>query len=637
MLMDKLRDGAQGRVAKIIFWIIICSFALAGIGSYLNRPATTDPVKVDGEEISARTLQESFQNARENLRAQYGNSANKLMDDPKYVAQLKHSVLTQLINQTLLNHKATKSGFFVSDDQVKQAIRAMPDFQVNNQFDNDRFISLLSRVGYTPESFAASVRQDLVRGIWLDGMVDTDFVLPHELTQVRNLYLQTRSVKLYTVGAADLLPSIKVTDDEAKAYYQAHNDQFMQPEMVKLNYVVLDASQLGKDIKPTDAELKEYYDQHMDSFTQKARIHVAHILINDKDDQKAKAKAEAILAELKKGGDFAAIAKKESADTLSARDGGTLDWFEKGVQDPAFEKAAFALDKPGELSGVVKSSFGYHIIKLIEKQDAKQLPFDQVKATVETKYVEEKAKDQFSDLQQKMSDTGFENPDSLDEVASKLHLTVQHTDFVSAEQMPAPLNVQAVQTAAFDAKLRDQNTNSDVLTISDSQVAMLHILDYKPKTVKPFDLVKTEAVDHVKLEKAGQMAKQQADEIGKKLAAGQPVDDLVKQYHAKVTEKADMTRFSGDLGMEMLHSIFRMPKEAKPVSTTVYADPQGDATLIQLEKVGITTDKSTLNMAEGLKQQLAKLNHDNAQSVLLEYLRQKADIKYTEDNVKEMQ
>lgn len=637
MLMDKLRDGAQGRVAKIIFWIIILSFSLAGIGSYLNRPTTTDPVKVDGEEISSRTLQESYQNARENLRNQYGPAASKLMDNPQYVAQLKMSVLNQLINQTLLNHKATKSGIYVSDDQVKQAILQMPEFQVKNQFNNDRFQAILGRVGYTPDSFAASVRQDLTRELMLDGLLNTDFVLPQELQRVQDLYLQTRSVKMYTINAAALLPSIKVTDDEAKTYYQAHSDQFMQPEMVKLNYVVLDADKLAKGIQPTDVQLETYYKEHADSFTQKARIKVAHILIKDADDAKAKAKAESILAQLQKGADFADLAKKNSADTLSARQGGVLDWFEKGVMDPAFEQAAFSLTKPAQLSGVVKSAFGYHIIKLIDKQEAKSLPFEQVKASVKDKYVQEQAKNKFADLQQKLSDSGFENPDSLDVVSQDLSLPVGKTDFISAEQFPAELNAQSVKDAAFNAKLRDENTNSDVLTISDSKVTMIHVLDYKPTTVKPFDSVKSEAADHVKLKKASELAKQQAAEIQAKLVAGQPADDLIAKYQAKVQDKADLTRFSGDLAPDVLKLVFQMPKDQKPVSTSVYSDPQGDASLIQLMHVGLSTDKQAVDMAQGLKPQLNKLNHDNAQAVLLEHLRQNADIKYTEENEKEMQ
>ena len=157
MLMDKLRDGAQSKIAKIIFWLIILSFALAGVGSYLNRPASNDPAVVDDEVISAQTLEQSYQNERSRMQAQYGEAASKLLGNPQYLAQLKKSVLERLVNQALLNHQATKAGIRLGDEQIKDVIRQMPEFQTDNKFDNKKFIAALSRVGYTPESFANSM------------------------------------------------------------------------------------------------------------------------------------------------------------------------------------------------------------------------------------------------------------------------------------------------------------------------------------------------------------------------------------------------------------------------------------------------------------------------------------------------
>jgi len=629
MLMDKLRDGAQSKIAKIIFWLIILSFALAGVGSYLNRPASNDPAVVDDEVISAQTLEQSYQNERSRMQAQYGEAASKLLGNPQYLAQLKKSVLERLVNQVLLNHQATKAGIRLGDEQIKDVIRQMPEFQTDNKFDNKKFIAALSRVGYTPESFANSMRQDLARQFWLDGVLTTDFVLPSEIQTLESLYQQKRDVKIITVSANAFSKQVSITDQDIDSYYKAHSNEFMQPEQVKLNYVVLDTKEMAKNIKPSDSELKNYYQQNATQFAQPARRKVAHILISDKDEKVAEKKANTLLEKLKAGADFAELAKTESADTLSARQGGQLDWFEQGVMDPAFEKAAFALSQKNELSGVVKSAFGYHVIKLLDKQDAIATPYEQVQKVVQQKYIDDKVKELFAEEQQKLSDSGFENPDSLDAVAENLKLTLQKTEFVSAQQLPAAINVPAVQEQAFAEKLRDENTNSEVIAVSDSVAVMLHVMDYKPSSVKPLAEVKEQVVAKLQIEKAAEKAHAEALAIQNKVSMGQSVDDLVAKLNAKVEEKKAVSRFGGDIPASLAQAVFKLAKPAdKAVSAGFYADDQGNQSVLILEKVYTTEDTKESQLKQGLSQQLLKLKQEEAYGALIEHLRAKADIKY---------
>ncbi|WP_320152501.1 SurA N-terminal domain-containing protein [uncultured Tolumonas sp.] len=629
MLMDKLRDGAQGRIAKIIFWLIILSFALAGVGSYLNRPASNDPAVVDDEVISAQTLEKNYQNERANMQAQYGEAASQLLDNPQYLAQLKKSVLDKLINQALLNHKALKAGIRLSNEQVKDAIRQMPEFQVDNKFSNEKFITTLSRVGYTPESFGNSMRQDLARQFWLDGVLTTEFTLPAEVTQLEALYQQKRDVKMITVPADAFLQQVNVSDDEINEFYKTHSKDFMQSEQVKLNYVLLSAAELAKSIQPTDSDLKAYYQQHTDLFTEPERCKVAHILITNKDDKAAQNKVNEVLAKLKSGSDFAQLAKTESADTLSARQGGELDWFEKGVMDPAFEKAAFALNQKNELSAVVKSAFGYHIIKLLDKQDATVLPYDKAQQVIRQKFVDEKSRELYAEQQQKLSDLGFENPDSLDSVAETLKLPLQKTDFITSKQLPAAINVPAVVTQAFAEKLRDENTNSEVITVSDSAVMMLHVVDYKPSAVKPLADVKALVIAKLQSVKAAEKARDAALTLLEKVKAGQPVDDLVAKLNAKVEEKVGLTRFAGNSPAQLSQAVFKLAKPAdKTISADLYADEQGNQSVLILQKITAAPESKDTQLQQGLSQQLVKLRQEQLYGALIELLRQKASIKY---------
>jgi len=629
MLMDKLRDGAQGRIAKTIFWLIILSFALAGVGSYINRPASNDPAVVDDEVISAQTLEQSYQNERARMQAQYGEAAAQLLGNHQYLTQLKKSVLDKLVNQALLNHKALKAGIHLSNEQVKDSIRQMPEFQTNNKFDNEKFITTLSRVGYTPETFANSLRQDLARQFWLDGVLTTEFALPDEVTKLEALYQQQRDVKMITIPVDAFRKQITITDQEINDFYKAHSNEFMQSEQVKLNYVLLNSAELAKSIQLTDNDLKAYYQQHSDQFTEPARLKVSHILITDKDDKIAQQKVNELLAKLKSGSDFAQLAKTESADTLSARQGGELDWFEKGVMDPAFEKAAFALNQKNQLSDVVKSAFGYHIIKLLDRQDAVVTSFDKVQQVVRQKLVDDKSRELFAEQQQKLSDLGFENPDSLDSVAEGLKLPLQKTDFITAKQLPADINVPAVAAQAFAEKLRDENANSEVITISDSAVVMLHVVDYKPSEVKPLAEVKEQVIAKLQSEKAAEKAKEEATALLAKVKSNQSFDDLITKLNAKVTEKKGLNRFAADVPPQLSQAVFKLAKPVdNAVSADLYSDEQGNQSVLILQKVIAASEAKDTQLQEGLSQQLMKLRQEQLYGALIEQLRLKADIKY---------
>lgn len=626
MLMDTLRDGAQSRVAKVIFSLIIVSFGLAGVGSYLNRPSSNDPAEVDGEKITAQELERNYQNERNSIQNQYGEAASQLFENPQYLEQLKRSVLDRLINQALIEHKIQKSGIRLNDEQVKDAIRTLPEFQTNGAFDNQKFLAILGRVGYTPEAFANSMRADLAKQLWVDNVVKSEFLLSEEKTDLANLYNQVRDITLYRLPASQFQSTVKYTDADLQKYYQSHEQLFKHPELVKLNYVVLNASELESTVQPTEQELKAYYDSHQDSFAAPAKIKVAHILISGKDDAVNKAKAESLLADIQKGADFATLAKKDSADTLSAKNGGELDWFEKGVMDPAFEKAAFALQSKGALSGVVKSSFGYHVIKLLDKQDAKAKAFDDVKETVKQKLVKDKAREMFADLQQKMSDTGFENPDALDTVAEAIHSKIKTTDFIASNQLPEEINAPAVKTAAFQQKLRDENTNSEVLSVSDSSVVMLHVADYKPAAVKPFDEVKAQVTQLYSAEQASQIASSNAEKLLNALQAKQDIQGLMQQFNIKKESKGAVKRFDSTLSPKLNDAVFELPKTGKDLSASIINDGN-DAVVLVLNHVGNADAKNAIP-ADALAGQALQVKQQQVYQSVLGQLKEKATIKY---------
>ncbi|KLV47441.1 hypothetical protein SH16_01168 [Aeromonas caviae] len=631
MMLDKLREGAQGKVAKVILGLIILSFALAGVGSYLNGPVRTAPATVNGNDISAPALENAYRNERARMESQMGEAFNQLAANPDYMKQFRRGVLDRLIDQALIDDKARSLGLRVSDEQIKQAIVAMPEFAENGKFSNDRYLQLIRRAGMTPEMFRDSLRQDMVRQQLMGAVLGSEFALKGEAEQLDRLYNQTRDLRLIRLAASAYVDGIEVSDAEVEQFYKANSARFMNDETVKVDYLLLDAANLGKNIKVTEQDAQDYYDQHQDLFQRPERRQVAHILIPfGKDEKAAEQKAEAVLAKAKAGDDFAALAKADSSDTFSAKKGGELDWFEKGVMDPAFEKAAFALAKAGDLSAVVKSPFGFHIIKLLGVEPAKTKPFVDVMSDTIARLQSEKAKEQFFAEQQKMADSSFENPDSLDLTAEAMGLQVQSTGYFSQADAPAPLNDPKVLSVAFSEQLRDDNTNSDVIELADGKALVLHIMGHQPKAAKPLAEVKEQVITAIKHDKASEVARGKAQGLLDKLKAGENVQADLTALGLKVDTHTGVSRFAQEMDQNLVTQAFRMPHptDGKP-SVELVTEANGDRVVVALDKVNVIKEPS--QMVSLLQGQLGQGKAQADYKSLIDELRKAAKIEYFTD------
>ncbi|MFQ2221311.1 peptidylprolyl isomerase [Aeromonas enteropelogenes] len=628
MMLDKLREGAQGKVAKVILGLIILSFALAGVGSYLNGPARTAPATVNGTDISAAALENAYRNERARMESQMGEAFSQLAANPEYMKQFRRGVLDRLIDQALLDSKAHELGLRVSDEQIKQAIVAMPEFAENGKFNNDRYLQLIRRAGMTPEMFSESLRQDMVRQQLMGALVGTEFTLKEEAEQIDKLYNQTRDLRLVRLAAANYMGDVQVSDNELEQFYKTNSARFMNDEQVKVDYLLLDAANLGKNINVSEQDALDYYDQHQDMFQRPERRQVAHILIPfGKDEKAAEKQADELLAKAKSGEDFAELAKANSSDTFSAKKGGELDWFEKGVMDPAFEQAAFALTKAGDLSGVVKSPFGFHIIKLLVVEPAQTKPFADVKEETIARLQTDKAKEQFFAEQQKMADSSFENPDSLDLTADAMGMKVVSSDYFSQVNAPAPLNDPKVLSVAFSEQLRDDNTNSDVIELSDGKALVLHITGYQPKAAKPLAEVKDQVIAAIKHDKASEVARGKAQGLLEKLKAGDDIKADLAALDLKVETHKGIARFDRQLDQNLVAQVFMLPhpKDGKP-SVALVTESNGDRVVVALDKVNVPAAPS--QMVSLLQGQLGQGRAQADYKSLIEELRKSAKIEY---------
>lgn len=621
MFFDKLREGAQGTTSKIILGAIILSFALAGVGSYVTQPARQIAAVVNGDEISAQALENAYSNERARLQSQLGEQFSQLLADPAYVAQIRRSVLEQLIEQRLIDQKIDDLQLRASDEQVRNAIRSLPEFQVDGQFDNERYLQLLSRNNLSPEQLRDSIRQDLNRQMLLNAVVGSAFSLESEAGLLDRLTHQQRSATLVRLPLEQFEASAAVSEEEAKAWYEAHPERFQRPEQVKLNYVLLDAGTVtAADID--EQAIEDYYAANQASYTQPEQRRVAHIMVNKGDD--AAEKIDGILSRLNAGEDFAELAETESDDTFTGEKGGELDWMEAGTLDPAFDNAAFALAETGDVSGVVETDFGLHIIKLLEVRPAQVKPLDEVRNSIAERLAQEQAGDDFYQREQRLAELAFEFPDSLDIAAEELGLTIASTDFVAAGELPEQLNDTRVINKAFSVELREQRMNSDIIELDTNQAVVIRVLDYRPAAVRDFAEVKAEATELALQDKAGELAQQAAAELEQAWREGS-ADNWLSERELNSTRLEQVTRESAQ-DPALLNALFAMPAPDEEPSLSTVSLVGGDIAVLRLDEVN--TPETPSDELALVRQGQSRVQGQRDYLSLINALKAASDIEY---------
>ncbi|RUO59396.1 peptidylprolyl isomerase [Pseudidiomarina insulisalsae] len=521
-MLERIREGSQSFWVKVFLVLIALTFALAGIGGYIaNQPAPAVAL-VNGEEITQAEFDRAVENERARQQQQLGDFYDQLARDPRFTQQLRQRVVTDLVNQKLLEQAATARGLRVSAEQVKAAIRDIPSFKVAGQFDNDLYLTTLRSLGYTPDGFARVVRRDLVTQQFVQGIVSSEFVLPSEVDATQRLIGQTRSGKYAEFALADYIDQVEVDETAVENWYNNNIEQFAVPEQVKVAYVLIDAGSIAEQITIDEEEIRAYYEGNIDNYSTAPQYRFSHILIEaGEDEAAAREQASEILAELEAGADFAELAQQYSDDVFSGEQGGDLDFIERGTMDADFEEAAFALENVGDITGVVETSFGYHIIKLTDIKEGSVTPFAEVRAEIVAELQEERVTQRYYELQQQVSELTFEVPDTFAPVTEELGLPARETDFFSRNSAPAPLDSPAVLTQVFSDQLINEQLNSELIEVSDTESVVVRVLEHKPETIQSLSEVRDQVVENVRHEQAQEMAQQAADELVAQLRAGE--------------------------------------------------------------------------------------------------------------------
>jgi peptidyl-prolyl cis-trans isomerase D len=626
-MLEKIREGSKGIVAQVILGLVILTFAVSGVSSYFGNTGDQAVAVVNGEEISRTKFEESLQTERGRMEQQFGEMFATLAADPQYMNNFRNSVLERLIGETLIKQQSDTLGLQISDELLIKTITQMQEFQLEGTFNNDRYLALLRQNNLTPNKFRDILREQFVRNQFMVGVAGSEFALPGEMRSLMSLQQQNRDIEYAVLKAADFAAAVAVTDEKLAEYYQLNQSSYATPEQVSLQYVELKGTDLASTIKVTDADVEAYYQAQSARYSTEERRRVSHILLESAEEDKAvAAKAEDLLKQLQQGADFAALAKQHSADTVSAENGGDLDFITKDVMEPEFENAVYALAKAGDLSGVVKTSFGYHVIKLTEIEAGTVKPLSEVRAAITEAVQQEKAAEQFADLQQKLAEVSFEIADNLEEAATAINSTVKVMPLFSRETAVAPFALPKFLDTVFGDEFISAGTNTEVIELAPQHVIVARLVEHLPEKVKTLEEVKAQVQAAVVAKESNTLATAKADALLAQFNEGKDIRELIAAEKLTLQTAAATPRFGGALDAEIRTKAFELPKPVatKPISAGTAALASGDVSLVLVTKV--TDVPSTAEPAAAELEQFAQQIGQQHFIAVQEALKQQAEI-----------
>ena len=529
----------------LLFALIIPSFVLFGIDGY-NQSMDKGQVvaSVDGQNITQAEWDAAHRAETDRLRASMPGIDAKVFDAP----ETRQITLDRMIRDRVLASSVKATHVVISDTRLARELAQSPLVaslrNPDGSMDMERYKQLLGSQGMTPESFESRMRQDMAIRQVEAGLSQTGFASKASAALISQAFYQRREVQLVKFEPKDFANKVNLTDADLEAYYQSRQSAYSLPEQAQVEFVVLDLEAVKKSIALPEADLKSYYDQNVERLSGTEERRASHILITSPKDAseaeraKARAKAEDLLQQLKKApASFAGLARQYSQDPGSANLGGDLNFFARGTMTKPFEDAAFALKKD-ELSDVVESDFGFHLIKLTDLKVPKRKSFDELRASIEADLKNQMARAKFAETAEAFTNGVYEQSDSLKPVADKFKLNIQKANGVTPQAQQGirgPLANPRLLAALFSEDVLRNKRNTEAVEVGPSQLAAARVLDYQASKVQPLAEVRASVRAALVAEKSAELAQQEGQKQLAALAA-QPQD---AKWPAAVTVSRD--------------------------------------------------------------------------------------------------
>ncbi len=586
-MFDFIRKHTKVTMA-LLFLLIVPSFVLFGIDGY-NRSDEQSLVvaTVDGKDISQAEWDRAHQSEVQRLQVSMPTLDVKLFDSP----EARYATLERLVQERVIASAAQKSNLVPNDQRLARELQQSPEIaslrRPDGSLDMERYRQLLGSQGMSPEMFEANVRANLSNRQVLEGLGAGGFATNTAADLALNAYFQKREVQAALFNAADFAAKLSPTDADLEQFYKANESLFQAAEQASIEYVVLDLASIQKSIAVNEADLKTYYQQNLQRLAGAEERRASHILITaaqaapETDRQKAKARAEELLAQVKKAPDtFADVARKNSQDTGSAAKGGDLDFFPRGAMVKPFEDAAFSMKK-GDISNLVESEFGYHIIRLTDIKAPKQRTFEEMKPELEADLKKQEAQKKYAETAEIFTNAVYEQPDSLKPVAERLKLEIKTATGLTRQPVrgvAGPLANPKFLNALFAPDAIEKKRNTEAVEVAANQLVSGRIVQHTPARTQPLADVK----DIVRQRWLAQRSAEEARKEGMaKLAAWKAAPASASQLSAPVVVSREDAQ---KLPPQVVDAAMRVDPAAFPAFVGVDLQNQGYA-IVKVEKI----------------------------------------------------
>ncbi|CAH0192048.1 Peptidyl-prolyl cis-trans isomerase D [Massilia sp. Bi118] len=573
----------------LLLLLILPSFVLVGVSQYESRGSNDGVATVDGRTITQQEWESAQRRQIEQARAMMGAQFDqKLFDSP----EAKQEVLDGLVAERAISAEVARNHLTVGNDTLYKAIQEQTGMKKpDGSFDLDAYKAFLKAQGMSAESFQARIGYQMAVQQLAASVQNTAFAPRSVAGRLSDLNDQQREVQEMLFPASNYAAQVKVTDEMVKAYYDKNAALFQVPETIKAEYVVLNPEAIEKMVTVSDAEIADAYNKNKARFSTPEKRSASHILITvakdakPADDAAAKAKAQAILLEVQKApNDFARIAKAQSQDPGSAELGGDLGVVEKGLFDKPVEDAIFSL-KEGEISGLVRSSFGYHIVKVTKVVPATQKPLEEARPEIAAELKKTKMASKYSELAETFTNTVYEQSDSLKPVADKMGLTIETVEGLTRTPNPALgkplLNNDKFLKAIFSQDAIANKRNTEAVEVAPSTLVSGRVVEFKPATKRPLAEVEAVIRQRVTQEEEMRLARQAGEA---KIAAAKASGDAtgfgdvknvsrtmqqptINPAAAMAVLKADVSKLPAYVGVELPgqgYGVYRIGKVTQP-------------------------------------------------------------------------